>query len=80
MLRKPQDRVIRQALFWNPQGRSCPKLTWKRPVNHDLRQSRSDWQKIARLAQDRPEWHAFVDALCSSQEPRGQEDGKLAKA
>jgi len=33
--------------------------------NQDLRQSRSDWQKIARQAEDCSEWCAFVDAVCS---------------
>ena len=29
-----------------------PKLTWKRSVDQELHQSRSDWQKVARVAQD----------------------------
>lgn len=44
-------------LLWNP----GPKLTWKRSVGLEFCKSRSDW-----LVQDRSEWHAFVDALCSS--------------
>ena len=67
-LEKTQDYVTRQALFWNPQGRrkrDRPKLAWKPSVDQELRQSRSDWQKIARQAKDCSEWCAFVDALCS---------------
>ena len=68
MLRETQGCVTRQALFWNPQGRGKrgrPKLSRKRSVDQKLRQSKSDWQEIARLAQDRSEWPAFVDAPCS---------------
>jgi len=65
-LEKTQDCVTRQALFWNPQGRrkqGRPKLAWKPSVDQELHQSRSDWQKIARQAEDCSEWCAFVDAM-----------------
>ena len=42
-------------------------------MDQELRQSRSDWEKIATLAQDRYEWHVFVDVLSSSYKPRGKE-------
>ena len=39
------------------QEETGPKLTWKRSVGLEFRKSRSDWQRIARLVQDRSEWH-----------------------
>ena len=54
-IRKPQDCVT--AMEPAGQEETGPKLTWKRSVGLEFRKSRSDWQRIARLVQDRSEWH-----------------------
>ena len=65
-LRKPAQRVTRQALRWNPQGkrkRGRPRSTWERELEGDLRQMGYSWREVERIAQDRGQWRTLLDGL-----------------
>ena len=64
--RNPHNSVIKQALFWNPQGKrnhGRPKNNWRRSAEQELRQIGLRWTQIERQAQDRELWKKTVDEL-----------------
>ena len=72
--RKQRERVTRQALFWNPQGkrkRGRPKNNWRRSAEQELQQAGIKWNELELRAQDRYEWRNIVDALCFTEERGG---------
>ena len=68
-LRRPKDSLTRHGLLWNPQGsraRGRPRMTWRREVETEMKAARKSWCDLEKMAQDRGEWRAFVDGLCST--------------
>ena len=69
-----RDRHPYAALTWAPPGKSGrgrPLGTWRRIIEAEMEEAGKNWSEIRWLAQDRPEWRSFVDALRSI---GGQED------
>ncbi|KAH9579377.1 hypothetical protein MS3_00009552 [Schistosoma haematobium] len=55
-LRKSSDRIMRQALTWNPEGkgkRGRPNDTLRREIESDIKRMNNNWKKLGRIAQDR---------------------------
>ena len=58
--------IAKMALKWNPEGirrRGRPRMTGMRSTHEDY-QGHYSWQKVRRMAQDRPCRAEFVFALC----------------
>lgn len=73
-LRKDPNRITRQSIEWNPQGkrhRGRPKMTWRRGLNKDLNAANKTWGEVKVLAGDRNVWRRTVESLCSRE---GEED------
>ena len=51
-LRKPENKITRSALEWNPQD--------------ELTKKNITWLEVKRTAKNRVRWRSMVDALCSS--------------
>ena len=70
VLRKPQDDITKEALFWTPDGRrrrGRPCLTWRRSVESELKGRLGlTWSEASRIAQDRERWRDLVGALCAT--------------
>ena len=67
-LRKPENKITRCALEWNPQGsrrRGRPKQSWRRSVIAELAKNKITWVEAKRTASNRVRWRSMVDALCS---------------
>ena len=67
-LRKPASSTTRQALTWNPQGkrkRGRPRNSWRRDTESEMRQQKTNFTELAKLAQNRVRWRGVVDGLCS---------------
>lgn len=70
-LRKEQNAVERQALFWNPQGqrkRGRPRKSWRRSVMEEAKEEGKTFGELKTLARNRIRWRCFVEALCSAKE------------
>jgi hypothetical protein len=68
-LRKEPSNVTRQSLEWNPQGkrkRGRPRQTWRRSLGCELQAVGMTWEGAKRNAEDRRQWKATVEALCST--------------
>jgi len=70
VLRKPQNDITREALFWTPEGRrrrGRPRLTCRRSVEAELKGRLGlTWGEASRIAQDRKRWGDLVGALCGT--------------
>ncbi|VDO77704.1 unnamed protein product, partial [Schistosoma mattheei] len=67
-LRKSSNRITRQALTWNPEGkrkRGRPKNTLRREIDADMKRMNYNWKELERVAQDRVGWRMVVSGLCS---------------
>ncbi|GFR62635.1 hypothetical protein ElyMa_003586200 [Elysia marginata] len=67
--RKPASNTTRQALFWNPQGKSKrdrPRSTWRRNTEDELKKWGTTWHELEKTAQNRVRWRTVVDGLCSA--------------
>ena len=67
MLRKGNDDIKREALDWNPQGKSrrgSPRHTWQRTVHNKALEKLKNWNEVKRMARNRNRRLCFVDALC----------------
>jgi len=57
VLRKPQNDITKEALFWTPDGRrrrGRPRLTWRRSVEAELKgRPGLSWSEASRIAQGR---------------------------
>jgi hypothetical protein len=74
-LRKGNEAIEREALDWNPQGKSRrgrPKRTWRRLVHNEALEKGKSWSEVKRTARDRTRWRCFVDALCPIRDNRNQ--------
>ena len=68
-LRELASSTTRQALTWNPQGkrkRGRPRNSWRRDIEAELKQQRTNWSGMTRAAQNRVRWGGVVDGLCST--------------
>ena len=66
-LRKTRDKITRQALTWNPQGRrnrGKPKLSWRRQTPKEIEKRNLKWK-------DRRDWRMFVASLYVPMESDG---------
>jgi hypothetical protein len=66
-LRKGNEAIEREALYWNPQGkrkRRRPKQTWRRSVQNEAAKKEKSWSEVKRMAGNRTRWRHFVDAPC----------------
>ena len=64
ILRTNQQRIVREAVDWEPVGtrrRGRPRPTWVRTMR---REAGEDWRTLPERAQDRNEWREYVRALC----------------
>ncbi|VDP41232.1 unnamed protein product [Schistosoma margrebowiei] len=67
-LRKAPNRVIRQALTWNPQGqrkRGRSENTSRREMEIDMRKMNKNWMELEKKAQDKVGWKMLIDGPCS---------------
>ena len=67
--RMPQDALPRIALCWTPDGkrkRGCPKETWQRTMEKEMKACRLTWETITRQAANRQQWHSLVEALSAT--------------
>ena len=58
-LRKPSCTITRQALTWNPQGRrkrDCPRNTWRRLLEAEIKSMGKSWYQLEKDAHDRRLW------------------------
>ena len=65
---KPASSITRQALNWNPQGktkRGRPRNSWRRDTKAEPKQQGYNWTRAARTAQNRVRWRRVIDGLCS---------------
>ena len=70
-LKKDEGNITRQALRWNPQGkrkRGRPKITWRRSLEQEMKNSRHSWHTIMTEARDRRRWREIVCGLYSTPE------------
>ena len=70
-LREDPNRITRQALKWNPQGkrrRARPRNTWRRSVEDEMSKGGQSWHTLAQMTQNRVRWRGIVSGLCSAQE------------
>ena len=68
ILRMPPTSLPRIALRWTPAGkrqRGRPKETWRRSVDKEREAQGWTWGHLQKTAQDRSQWRALVDALCT---------------
>jgi hypothetical protein len=64
-LRKGNEAIEREALDWNPQGktrRGRYKQTWQILVHNEALEKGKRWSEVKRMARDRTRWRHFVDA------------------
>ena len=69
MLRMPNTRNAKVALFWTPDGkrkRGRPKETWRRAVAREMKNRGWSWKFLETQAKDRTQWRSMVEALCSN--------------
>lgn len=67
-IRRPAQTIARQALEWNPQGKRSvgrPRITWRRTVEKEIKDSGKTWAQIKQMANNRVRWRGYVEALCS---------------
>lgn len=70
VLRMPSTALPRIALKWTPDGkrpRGRPKETWRRTMDREREEQGWTWGYLQKTAQDRPQWRALVEALCTTQ-------------
>ena len=68
-LQKPASNITRQALDWNLQGKrkvGCPKQTWRRSTDAEIKTAGTTWTELKRTSQNRVRWRGVVAALCST--------------
>ena len=66
VMRREKDSIPRVAMFWTPEGKrrkGRPRTNWRRTVENEMKDMNKTWGSLAKMAQDRTEWKAFVDAL-----------------
>ena len=69
MLRMDPTAHTRTVLTWTPERRKkrgCPRTTWRRTVMEEMRRVAIDWERAARLAQDRVFWKSVFEDLCAT--------------
>ena len=69
VLRLPNNSLARVALRWTPQGkrkRGRPKITWRRSVEAELRDTGLTWETASKQAKDRLKWRSLVEAPCAT--------------
>jgi len=69
--------IEKTALDWNPQGyrrRGRPKRTWRRTIEHEIRNTGRSWNEVKGIAGDRKAWKLLMDALCSTSSKRNWYD------
>jgi hypothetical protein len=72
-LRKGHEAIEREALDWNPQGktrRGRPRHKWRRNVHNEALEKGKSWSEVKRMAGNRTRWRCYVDALCSPRDNR----------
>ena len=61
--RKPPETIIRQAIIWNPQGRSEEVgHETQRDTENETKETGYTRREMARMATDRKHWRSLVDA------------------
>ena len=66
VLRKDADFITKVAIHWTPEGKwkhGCPKTTWQRTVEVEMKNMNHSWGTIQRLASDRQGRKSFMAAL-----------------
>ena len=66
VLRMPEQRTPKQALYWKPTGRrrvGRPKDTWQRTIQRDLTEKNLERADVEARADDRGAWRRFVADL-----------------
>jgi len=61
--------IAKTALHWKPEGkhkRGCPKITWRRTVEKEMKETGKTWRDIKLMARDRQMWREHVAALHAS--------------
>ena len=72
-LRKPQNTITRQAITWNPPGKSRrgrPRNTWQRDTEKETKERGYTRREIERMVTDRQQWRSLVDGLRSQRANR----------
>jgi len=65
------DKIARQALEWNSQGkrgRGRLRNTWRRTVLEEAKGVKKTWAEIKTNAKKRVRWRILVNVLCSAAE------------
>ena len=69
VLRMPPMSITKIALRWTPDGkrnRGRPRETWRRSVAREMKERGWSWGFLENKAQDRQQWRAMIEALCTS--------------
>lgn len=69
-----EPALPKTALHWTADGkrmRGCPKETWQKTVEKQMKDSGLSWKTIPKKAEDQQQWLSLVEALCSTWEQRG---------
>ena len=81
VLRKPNNSIIKEALYWTPEGerkRGTPRPTWRRSVEAEMRGRLGlTWGEATKIAQDRERWRDLAGVLCATWREEALEVSKV---